>query len=112
MIIFCFQPIQERQKYQQEKLERESNELDRIRELETIIVEKEDLVVKVKQRAQQEITELNELLDENKRFAGLIDFYDAFSCSAYVRYCCDFHISRLAFVKACCLSTALDVGTV
>ncbi|XP_065060807.1 kinesin-like protein KIF16B isoform X2 [Rhopilema esculentum] len=57
----------ERQKYQQEKLERESNELDRIRELETIIVEKEDLVDKVKQRAQQEITELNELLDENKR---------------------------------------------
>jgi len=57
----------ERSQYKEEKLERESAELERIRELEMVIVEKERLVEEVRQNAQLEIAELNEALEENKR---------------------------------------------
>eukprot|EP00112_Aurelia_sp_Birch-Aquarium-sp1_P010926 Seg231.4 transcript_id=Seg231.4/GoldUCD/mRNA.D3Y31 product="hypothetical protein" pseudo=true protein_id=Seg231.4/GoldUCD/D3Y31 len=59
--------FKEKIEYQHEKDEREQYEKERISELEMIITEKEELVEKVRQRAQQEISELNDLLEDNKR---------------------------------------------
>ena len=74
--LFC----QERSQYEEEKLERESAELERIRELEMVIVEKDRLVDEVKKNAQREIADLNEVLEENKRFLCFFIF------SLYVLY--------------------------
>ena len=52
----------------QEKEEREEMSSERIRELEIIINEKEFLVAETKQKAELEVLELHEQLEEKTRF--------------------------------------------
>ena len=46
---------------------REYSELERIKELEIVIVQKEKLVKEARQTAQREVSHLNEVLEEKKR---------------------------------------------